>query len=127
MDIYGVGKLIEVSSLSKDNPEIKKWIRYANRPFKIGYDSYSIMLEENNGEWYFLHSTPVSYGGACLEKPEHIEKIGFTVVKSLLRYELNRYKTLLEKALNEKSLNYVTFYQTKIQKIEKFMNSPPCN
>lgn len=123
MDVYGIGNLCLLSCLDENNLEMKRYIEYtANRHFENGYDGYCIMIEENTGRLYFLHTTLVSYGGACFDKPEHIEEVRLHVVKSLLMCELNRYRSLLEKYEDKKDMQNTAFYQRKIRNIESFLN-----
>lgn len=122
MDIHGIEKLTLLSYLDENNPEMKNYIKYtSNRHFVNGHDSYQLMLQKDTDTLYFLHSTLVSWGGACGEKPEHVEEVQFYIAKQLLMHELNRYKSLLEEEESQKNLSRATIYHKRIKSIEDFV------
>lgn len=111
-------------SISKYNDCIEKIVAYKlKREFEYGYDSYSIFLDIEYGTMFFVHNTLEHIGAAYDTQVRYATVISFNNVKSLLLYEVDYYKALVERWEESNDVDRANSCKEHLQEIEKIINT----
>jgi len=115
-------------SISKNNDSIEKVVRYKiKREFEEGYDSYSIFLNPTDGTMFFVHNTLEHIGAAYDTQVRFATTISFENVKSLLLYEADYYRALIERWEQNNDTDRANLCKESLQEIEKIVNTSENN
>lgn len=110
-------------SISMDNSGVETIVGYKlKRKFELGYDSFSIFLDREEGVLFFVHGTLEHVGAAYDSRAQYISPVSFNNMQSLLLYELNHYKSLVERWKNENDIQRAKLCQDAVEELEKIMS-----
>ncbi|MBO5870710.1 MAG: hypothetical protein J6Q89_08175 [Clostridia bacterium] len=111
-------------SISMDNSGVETIVGYKlKRKFELGYDSFSIFLDREEGVLFFVHDTLEHVGAAYDSRAQYISPVSFDNMQSLLLYELNHYKALVERWKNENDIQRANSCQERVKEFEKILNT----
>ena len=121
--LYLPSQCKRLCSISKDNVGVERIVGYKiKRGFETGYDSYSIFLNIEDGAMFFVHGTLEHVGAAYDIQVQYAATISFENVKSLLLYEVDYYKGLVERWEQNNDTDRANSCKKHVQELETIIN-----
>ena len=125
---YNEGRFRQLASkykllfcLEKENTNLSKLLN--GKVQKEYEDMYAVHIDSENGTLILSHAKLIQLGAASTDNVEYAKVISFDEMKNLLLYELEFFKSLVERWKNEKDTQRATSCQEQVEELGKILNT----
>ena len=125
---YNEGRFRQLASkykllfcLKKENDNLSKLLNVKVQ--KRYEDMYAVHIDSENGTLILSHAKLIQLGAASTDNVEYAKVISFDEMKNLLLYELEFFKSLVERWKNEKDTQRATSCQEQVEELGKILNT----
>ncbi len=115
-----------VATINECNTGVSEFINYTpEKAYEQGYDSYSLYLDIENGDFVFVHRVLEHVGAAYDSRIIFAECIDYDTVRNILSCEIDCLKSLTAKQEDEGIHN--ESIELRCKEIEKIINASPAD